>query len=261
MTAMQIDLTEDSGLPISLDLETGKLSAIGEVDLGEQGERRLTQLREVLADPDAATDDRICYRTYRGVGTNADRELLDRHGLRYDITVTLPGLIGREFTKTAGHHHLPGPDDAVYPEVYEVVHGRAAFVMQTVGLIGVTSGWIQICEPHERIMIPPKAGHVTVNIGNVPLVVCDLIATECTNNYDLYRSVQGAAYYIVLSPGGFAVEPNTRYPNAGKLSPEVGYGSRWPQDLPSDAPLIDLFRLDPNVFRFLTETKSFEDED
>ncbi len=105
---MLVDLSAQSGLPIALDLDTGELQATGEVDLGERGERRLSQLREVLAEPEAATDDRVCYRTYRGVGTVADRALLEQHGLRYDLTVTLPRLIGREFTKTAGHRHNGG---------------------------------------------------------------------------------------------------------------------------------------------------------
>jgi glucose-6-phosphate isomerase len=252
---MQIDLTERSGLPISLNLETGKLDATGDVDLGEQGERRLSQLREVLADPDAATDDRICYRTYRGVGTTVDKELLDQHGLRYDLTVTLPGTTGREFIKTAGHYHSTAPDGIVYPELYEVVYGEAAFVLQ--GGVRETDGRVQLCKAGEAIVIPPNCGHVTANVGDKPLVVCDLIASACTNDYGSYREKRGAAYYVVEIPGSLTAIKNQHYPQNEK--PAIAYGSRWPMILPSDAPLIELFRRNPETFRLLTTPGLFLD--
>jgi glucose-6-phosphate isomerase, archaeal len=261
---VQIDLSDAAGLPIALDLESGTIVATGDVDLGEQGERRLSQLLAVLAEPEAATDDRICYRTYRGVGTKADRELLNQHGLRYDLTVTLPGLIGREFTKTAGHRHATNQDGVVYPEVYEVVHGQAAFVlqatMQDYGLAPVVAGgWVQTCGPGDRIFIWPSWDHVTVNIGREPLVVCDLIASACTNDYGSLRTAHGAGYYIVSAGDSFSIEPNPHY---GYLPAAIiGHGSRWPEILPTNAPLIELFRRDPKAFRILTEPIEFEDED
>jgi glucose-6-phosphate isomerase len=252
---VQVDLSAVSGLPISLDLETGTLIASGEVDLGEQGERRLSQLKDVLEDPGAATDDRICYRTYRGVGTAADLELLEKHGLRYDLTVTLPGLIGREFTKTAGHDHSGGPDWTVYPEVYEVVYGNAAFVLDFVGLMG-GFGKIPICDPRERITIPFYNGHVTANIGTEPLVVCDLIASECTNDYDSYRRSRGALFYIVRSDDGFEAEPNPSHfvPVPLIHPPEIDTSSTSDEISVHDVPLIESFRRNPPSFRFLTET-------
>jgi len=251
---LQIDLSKAAGLPISIDLDTGRLIATGEVDLGEQGERRLSQLREVLADPDAATDDRVCYRTYRGVGTAADLELLDQHGVRYDVTVTLPGLIGREFTKTAGHYHSKAPVGVVYPELYEVIHGTAAFVLQD-GPGGCS--WVQTCKPGERIVIPDGCGHVTVNIGKEPLVVCDLVASECTNDYGFFRANRGAAYYVVEDTDGFMVEVNPRY--VGMKSARVDSGSRWPDIIPDDEPLIKMFRRNPGDFRLLTAPMDYSE--
>jgi glucose-6-phosphate isomerase len=260
---MVVDLSKQSGLPISLDLETGELHSTGDVGLGDRGERRLSQLREVLADPEAAAADRVCYRTYRGVGTKADLELLEQHSLRYDLTVILPGVIGREFMKTAGHRHSRELDGSVYPEVYEVVHGRATFVTHTERFSGARGSRVQVCELHDRIIIPFDHGHVTANIGNDPLVVCDLIASSSANDYDFYRSKQGLAFYIMEAPGGFRIELNHRYPHPGTLLPEIGVGSRWPEELPAGAPLIELFRRNPNAFDFLAKTKirgiTFED--
>jgi glucose-6-phosphate isomerase len=108
-------------------------------------------------------------------------------------------------------------------------------------------------------VIPPDDGHATINIGNEPLVVCDLIASACTNEYDYYRQMQGLAFYVVQAGDSFAVELNPRYPTP--FLPEIGAGSRWPKYLPTGAPLIELFRRDPYAFRFLTETREFVIED
>jgi glucose-6-phosphate isomerase len=262
MMPMHVDLSDAAGLPISLDLETGKLDATGDVDLGEQGERRLSQLREVLEDPEAATDDRVCYRTYRGVGTKADLTLLEQHGLRYDITVTLPGLIGREFVKTAGHHHLSAPGGRPYPEVYEVVYGRATFVLQGSGHVPgmdpvVAGAWVQTCGPGDRIVIPEWA-HVTVNIGLEPLVVSDLIAEACTNDYGRFQSAHGAGYYVVSEDDRIVVKYNSHY--GYHAVPILDKGSRWPSIFPSNAPLIENFRQEPETFRWLVDSKIFSGE-
>jgi glucose-6-phosphate isomerase len=252
---VQVDLSAVSGLPISLDLETGELTATGEVDFGEQGERRLSQLKDVLEDPGAATDDRICYRTYRGVGTKSDLELLQQHGLRYDITVTMPGLIGREYMKTVGHYHNMGKDGQGYPEVYEVVYGNAAFVLEWIGFAGGFC-WIPICESRERITIPFERGHATVNIGTEPLVVCDLIASECTNDYEQFRRSRGALFYIVRSDDGFGAEPNPSHfvPLPVIHPPEIGTSSTSDEISVNDIPLVESFRRNASEFSFLTET-------
>ncbi|MFL5761174.1 MAG: glucose-6-phosphate isomerase family protein [Thermomicrobiales bacterium] len=254
---MHIDLSDVSGLPIALDLDSCRAIATGDVHLGELGERRLSHLRGVLADPEAVTEDRVCYLMYRGVGTRNDLELLGRHGLRYDITVILPGLVGREFVKTAGHYHSTAPDGVAYPEIYEVLQGSAAFVFQF-DKRNEISGWVQLAEASDRIVIPPNCGHVTVNIGRGPLVVSDLVAVACTNDYGAFRAAKGAANYIVEDNGRFAVEANRRYNDVAVAA--VTTGSGWPAALPDGAPLLELFRRKPNAFDWLTAPASFEDE-
>jgi len=50
-----------------------------------------------------------------------------------------------------------------FPEVYEVVHGRGAFVLQHVDDVAaenprVDDIWVQICDAGDRILIPPDCG-------------------------------------------------------------------------------------------------------
>ena len=122
-------------MPIALDPESGELEFGDEVVVDGYGERRLAELRDVLADPEALDDvaDRPAYLLYRGVHCPADTRLLADHGLRYDLTVILPGEVSGELVKTAGHIHNAAPDGVGYPEIYDVVHGHAAFILQEDG--------------------------------------------------------------------------------------------------------------------------------
>jgi hypothetical protein len=71
--------------------------------------------------------------------------------------------------------------------------------------------------------------------------------------------MKGLAFYVVQAGDSFVVESNPRYP-IPYLS-EIGAGSLWPKNLPTGAPLIELFRRDPDAFRFLTETREVVVED
>jgi glucose-6-phosphate isomerase, archaeal len=255
-----IDLTPVTGLPLALDGRTGELAAGPGLVLEPPGLRRLRDLREVLADPmaDPAGDDRPCYLLYRDVRLAGDETLLNAHRLRYDLTVTLPGRYGAELPKTAGHYHSRAPDGVGYPEVYEVLHGRAAFVLQwvddpTAPEPPIRAVWVAICGPGEKIVIPPDCGHVTVNVGETPLVVGDLVAAGSTNEYGSYRRARGAAVYVLAdggAPPGFRVMRNERYRTVP--DPVVAAGSRWHPLLDDDDPVYALARASPDRFAFLT---------
>src|SRR5690606_10438886 len=127
-----LDLTALSGLPIAIDLETGHLADLtGEMFWEGPGQRRFGDLRAVVAKPEAvaASADTVAYFTYRDVRL-ADESGLGQDGLRYDVTVTLPGELGGEFVKTAGHYHALDSNGVSWPEIYDVLAGEAAFVLQ-----------------------------------------------------------------------------------------------------------------------------------
>lgn len=252
------DLSATSGLRLLLDERTGLLHAAGDLVLGEPAVRRLGELREVLADPATATPpDRPCYFLYRDVRRPGDEERLAAHGLRYDLTVTLPGRYGQEPAKTAGHYHSRAPDGAGYPEIYEVLHGRAAFLLQWVDRPespdpAVRAIWVALCDAGERIVIPPDCGHVTVNVGAEPLVVADLVAVDSANDYGSFRTAQGAAAYLLADQAdelGFRITPNLRYGRTP--APRLLHGSRWRPVLTTGRPLYEAFRSDPSTVRFL----------
>lgn len=253
------DLRERSGLPLWLDEERGLLTFGREIAPVEPGVRRLGEMRGLLAEDDPGPDNRPCYLMYRDVRAAADEALLHEHGLRYDITVTLPGRIGSELMKTAGHYHcfIPGSTTS-YPEVYEVLAGQALFLLQRVcdpraslAEVVVEEVLLISAGPGERLIIPSHCGHVTINAGSTPLVVSDLIARACDNLYGAFVEARGAAYYIHSTESLPAAQPNPAYHNPPALRQfatpaAAGLALEGP-------PLYQAFRDQPERFTFLRE--------
>ncbi len=250
-------LITTAGLDLTLDYTTGEI-AIGPGIAAEPVHvRTLHELRALLAGPDDSPDDRPCYLMYRDLRREADQELLAAHGLRYDITVTLPGRLGAELMKTAGHYHSRAPHTSLsYPEIYEVLSGEALFLLQRVqdpdaALADLVVEEVVLihCLPGERLLIPPHYGHVTINAGMKPLVVADLIARASRNTYGAIRDAGGAAYYI-LAPGRIEqAQPNPRYSNVPPIQyantpDEAGLGLRGP-------PLYTALCTHPEQFAYL----------
>lgn len=193
------DLEAVIGLPISVDPRTGRLTFRGELPAVDPAVRSLADMRDVLMNPDAhgAAEQ---YYMYRDVGFAADRERLHNQGVRYDITVIPPGRVGHEFAKTAGHYHPLAPGATVtFPEVYEVVHGTAHYLIQSAAEPYDTVDDVAILEVHagEKVIIPPGYGHVTINLGSQVLVMTNLVEKDFKSIYGPYRDRRGAAYYCI----------------------------------------------------------------
>lgn len=244
-----IDLSARAGLPVTLDPETGRLSFADGVAAEGQGQRYVGELRDVLATPEAASDraDEVAYLLYRGVHRVDDGETLARHGLRYDLTVTLPGTVGDELMKTAGHIHELASDGVGYPEIYDVLQGAGAFVLQFEDPLRIT---IALCEPGDRILIPPGASHLTVNIGPEPLVVADLVARDARNNYGDFRLHRGAAVYLVAEGDAWTERINPRYDTTPTW--HVLDGSRIGDFVPDQSPLYSDALANPDAYAYLT---------
>jgi glucose-6-phosphate isomerase len=253
-TDLLVDLEPTTGLALTLDPRSGRLIARTGVDLPEPGYRRVRDLLPVLAQPAVGSDhaDEIVYLTYRNVRRTDDR-WMDAHGLRYDLIVTLPGRIGEELNKTAGHYHNDAGDGVSFPEIYDVVRGQAAFVLQySAGSDDVGDVRILNCQTGNRIVIPPDWGHVTVNTGIEPLVVADLVAISSRNLYEAYQQRQGAAVYLLGIPGQPAeiqVQPNPNYD--GDFQILLMHGSHCEPLIASEPALYPMAAAAPGRFEFL----------
>jgi oxalate decarboxylase/phosphoglucose isomerase-like protein (cupin superfamily) len=215
-----------------MDSDSGELAFGEEAISSLSGVRTVGDLSSVLRTPVEVDPRTVAYHLYRNVARKADEQELSRANLKYDLTVTLPGLFGAEFPKTTGHYHPSPGGGASFPEIYEVAYGRAAFLLQRADDPSATSPeiqavWIQICSAGQKIVIPGECGHVTVNIGPTPLVVADLVSSHSGHLYGSFQTRQGASYYLLADSNaahGFRLEKNPAYRQLP--SPAVAAGPR-----------------------------------
>ncbi len=164
-------------------------------------------MRAVLAVPGCPASDPLYYM-YRDLArTEMDRRWLVDYNLRYDITVIPPRDLCGEYVKTKGHYHPDDPAGTGYPELYEVIDGKAQFLLQSRTLDDVI---LVFAETGTRVIIPPGYGHITINPSpDSTLVLANLVSTAFESEYGEYEIRHGGAYYL-MSNGG--IVKNRHYP-------------------------------------------------
>lgn len=201
-----------AGFPVSLG-EDGRL-VFGEGTVApEPSARVLKDLTQVLLYPGEPGPD-LLYLMYRGTGMAKDQRSIADSGLRYDITVIYPGQVGSEYVKTLGHYHPKVPGQPwTYPEVYQVLQGRAHFLLQRGGQVSgqVDDFVVADFDEGDILVIPPFYGHVTANPGDEPLVMANWIARNFQSVYDPIRLRKGLAFYDVEYKDQSIFMPNESY--------------------------------------------------
>lgn len=169
--------------------------------------RKLTDATPVLFEKVDDSGERPLYYMYRDVHCTPDETLFCKHLIRYDLTVLLPGKIGREYIKTVGHFHpARTARKGSFPEYYEVLSGEAVYL-----LVRNLPDGVDVLAVHARagdkVYIPPDHGHITINPGTVPLVMANLIESRFNSLYGPFREKHGAPfYYVELNGQGYFVK-------------------------------------------------------
>jgi glucose-6-phosphate isomerase len=176
--------------------------------------RRLIDMKEVVFDQSwlAGAEDFELYFMYRDLFlSRADKEKLLQQGLRYDITIIPPNMLGREYIKTAGHYHPLVPGGSVtYPELYEVIEGEALYLLQNQDLSDVVAVYASATD---KVLVPPGYGHITINRSNKTLKMANYVARNFSSLYDPYKEKAGGAYFFTRD--GWI--KNDRCPEAAQL--------------------------------------------
>lgn len=159
--------------------------------------RWLYDMKDVLYDQEwaASAENAELYYMYRDLYlSRSDQDRLRDQGLRYDITIIPPLMLGREFVKTAGHYHplVPG-GDVTYPEVYEVLEGEAAYLLQKEDLSDVV---VVSAAAGDKVLIPPGYGHITINRSNKRLKMANFVCRDFSSLYEPIKKVGGGAYFL-----------------------------------------------------------------
>ncbi|MGB9868182.1 MAG: glucose-6-phosphate isomerase family protein [Bacillota bacterium] len=166
--------------------------------------RTVGDLHDVLPEEDKplCESSNVAYWMYREVCSEEHRDLLRRHRLRFDVTVLDAIMLGSQFNKTYGHYHAEALPGMTYPEVYQVIYGRALYLLQRPerDRPDVVEDFIAVmAAPGDVVVVPPGYGHVTVNVGNGPLVMANLVEMSFLSHYGPFRTLAGAAYYARVS--------------------------------------------------------------
>lgn len=211
---MNADLSKTSGLEIKLDLNKNELVFGKGINFSKPAVRTLLQMREVLLDKEIKEPQELYYM-YRDVYRIADKSLLERNLLRYDVTVIRSDSLGRELMKTAGHYH-PGN----YGELYEVLYGHCFCLMQRASIgdhQAIEEVLLVEASAGEKICIPPGFGHILVNLGPEQLVTSNWVSSLFSSEYDLYKKGGGAAYFIIKANGKLEFMPNPYYKKTAEI--------------------------------------------
>jgi len=160
--------------------------------------RKASDLKPVLAFPDKLKEDFDAYYMFRDSYKNEeDKMRIVEARLRYDYTVIPPNNIGGESIKTYGHYHPEVVDGVTYPEVYQVLRGRAIFIMKKAKGSEIVDVVAIKANERDIVVIPPNYGHVTINPTNEDLITANWVCRDFQSIYSPYTEKRGACYYYI----------------------------------------------------------------
>ncbi|MDI6858957.1 MAG: glucose-6-phosphate isomerase family protein [Methanocellales archaeon] len=223
--------------------------------IAEPSIRRLDDMKGVIYDKrwlkSAGNFD--LYYMYRDLSlSRRDEAIIKKNGLRYDITIIPPRVLGVEYVKTAGHYHplVPGAKLS-YAEVYEVLEGEAHYLLQKCD--DVMDVVLIKAERGDKVIIPPGYGHVTINPSNKELKMCNWVARDFSSIYEPIKEKGGAAYFELVT--GFV--KNENYGNVPELR-FLGPTNFSEVGLRKNKEMYGLIREDPSLLGFLTKPQEYE---
>lgn len=248
------DLSARAGLPLTL--RAGRIQHGPDVLAEEDLVRRRADMRDVLADGVGRGGRRVEYHMLNGVRHREDAHLAELP-LRYELTALAGRALGWEAAKTLGHVHVCPPGGSMgYPEVVEVVHGEAGFLIQDLaeGPEGprARQAWLVRAQPGDWVVLPPDLAHVTIDLGAGPLVFSDVIDRRARGIYAGVAAARGFGWYVAEDG---ALRPNPRYERPPHIE-EVA-AADWSGA--ARAPLYRHFAADPGQLAWLSAPLAFKE--
>src|SRR3989338_2427078 len=259
-----MDLKKLSGLPIEIN-ESMELVFPHTVMVMEVTERTAEEMLPFLQSKKATTAKNPIYSVYHEIACLADADKIRQSGLRYDLTAIQAGTFEiqpgeNEFLKTAGHYH-PSIRGVDYPEIYEVLEGKGRWIIQRYKTdpASIEEAYLIEAGPGEKICIPPRFGHVTINTEPEHLIIGNVIGESVGHDYDPFQKLKGACYRLLATRqyNMIEIERNSHYqqiPDLVKLKPKKdwfkGYGD----------PLYSLVAHSPDMLAFLAKPETYNPE-
>lgn len=250
--------------PMQLELTEG-YELIVEGEKRHADVRTVRQMLDVLCDVTAARampPQQPLYYMFRDVKRKEDAALFENSHMRFDITALPPMRIGSEFNKTYGHYHEMATSKLSYPELYEVLHGEAHYMLQQKQSMvsnEVIAAFLVHAKAGDKVIIPPNFGHTTINAGSETLVMGNLNEWKFKSDYMPYRQKRGAAFYYLQNEK----KRNMAYAGARKLHELSSHDFNRlvnPQTALKieEGKSYELFLRNPKLFDFLKDPMQIE---
>lgn len=183
-----------------------------ETELKNPDIRKLKDMESVLLDKNISKEnpEKELYYMYRGIK--------EENGLRYDITVIPPFLMGEEFVKTKGHFHCSNKG-----ELYTVIKGEAIFLFQK-GKEAIEDVYAVKAETGQSVIIPGGYGHITINPSEEMLELANWVGLECVSDYKTIEEKNGACYFYTtkgwIKNNNYQNIPEIRFEEPLEKAPE-----------------------------------------
>lgn len=208
--------------------------------------RRLFDMKGLLYDKEyeKGAENVELYYMYRNLYRNsAEGEKIASHHLRYDITIIPPFMLGVEYVKTKGHFHPKPPNSSLsYPEIYEVLEGRAIYLLQKDDFSDV---YVVEANKGDKVIIPPNYGHITINKEKERLVMGNWVCSIFSSIYGPIKEKGGGGYFLTQS--GFIKNPNYEHHPPLRIEPCPDYKE---MGIEKDIPMYNLIE-NLDVLKFL----------
>ncbi|MEM1578935.1 MAG: glucose-6-phosphate isomerase family protein [Archaeoglobaceae archaeon] len=160
--------------------------------------RRASDLTPVLAFPEKLSEDFDAYYMFRDIyESEKEKQIIRNSKLRYDFTIIPPAEIGGEAIKTLGHYHPTNAFGIAYPEIYQIIDGKAIFLIQRRQGERVVDCFAIEAEKGDLVLIPPGFGHITINPTREVLLTSNWVCRNFESIYEPYKKLRGACYYYI----------------------------------------------------------------
>jgi glucose-6-phosphate isomerase len=167
-------------------------------------ERTHEKMQEVLMSPSSPGPE-VHYHMIRG-GTP-----------KTNITVWETGTVGGEYIKTYGHYHVGNLE-----ETYTVLQGEGIIILQSPIVDDSVESFRAIhVKAGDNVHIPKNTGHLALNIGKIWFVTSDdspvnfgeanPVSMPGHADYEPFRRLRGAAYYVIEKDGKPTLVKNPLY--------------------------------------------------
>lgn len=207
-----------SGLPLTIDERTGELAFHDGLLCDADSHKTVGQMEGLFRSTEGADPATLVYRAYRNIRFPEHEKLFSDQDMRYDITVIMPGTVNGEYFKTSGHYHGARLGQLLpYPEIYEVVKGSIAFVLQYDPLFDTEEEGAPddvravIVHEGESVIIPAFAGHGSINVADEVSAFSNIAVASCPVLYDAVKNRCGLAAYVMKGSEGPELLANAGY--------------------------------------------------